>query len=71
MAKNILFLDDDKNRHRRITSFFIGNVYDKVFTVSEAIAKLKTKDYDIVFLDHDLNDKQMVDSFGDEGVTWT
>ncbi len=61
--KRILFLDDDLDRHRKVKSHM---PYDAVYTAVGAIEKLSTKQYDIVFLDHDLGGRQMVDSNEEE-----
>jgi CheY-like chemotaxis protein len=51
-----LILEDDKERHKQFKQRMleIGCVYDLVETASSAIDLLKTKKYDIIFLDHDL-----------------
>lgn len=64
----ILFLDDDKHRHQVIRPHLL---HDAAYTTQEAIEKLKTKEYDLVFLDHDLNGNQMVDSFSEEETGYT
>ncbi len=52
----VLFLDDDKNRHAVFRSNAIGCSVDKAFTAQEAINLLDDNDdYDVIFLDHDLN----------------
>ena len=58
----ILFLDDDKERHkafsktmdRRLDQKGWGHEITYVWTANEAISKLKTEVFDEVFLDHDL-----------------
>lgn len=61
--KKILFLDDNKARHRAIKPHLL---HDEAYNVTEAVEKLKIKQYDIVFIDHDLGGNEMVDSFGEE-----
>ncbi len=58
---NVIFLDDDENRHRLMKSNmpFVKQVY----TADEAIAALKGDGYiDFLFLDHDLGGEIYVDS---------
>jgi CheY-like chemotaxis protein len=52
----VLILEDDKERHRQFKQRMleIGASYDLVENADEAINLLKTKKYDIIFLDHDL-----------------
>ena len=64
----ILFLDDNKHRHRAVTGHM---TFDAVFTASECIYKLEKNKYDFVFLDHDLNDQEMVNSFTEEETGYT
>lgn len=64
----ILFLDDNKARHRTMKPHLL---HDEAFTAGEAIKLLQEKEYEIVFLDHDLDDKQMVSSFGEEETGYT
>lgn len=51
----VLFLDDDKQRHKDFRSRTIGLVVDQAYTAQEAIDYLKKNQYDAIFLDHDLN----------------
>jgi len=52
----VLFLDDDQNRHNVFRPNAIGCHVDNAFTAQEAIDLLDNNDdYDVVFLDHDLN----------------
>jgi CheY-like chemotaxis protein len=55
--KRILFLDDNKERHRAVKPHFL---HDEAYTTSDAIALLQKHNYDIVFLDHDLEGKEML-----------
>lgn len=68
MAKRVLFLDDNKFRHNTVQSELL---HDAAFTATEAIELMKKKDYDLVFLDHDLGDEIMVDSFGSVETGYT
>lgn len=66
--KRILFLDDNKHRHRTIKPYLL---HDEAFTAGEAIKLLQDKQYDIVFLDHDLGESEMVFSFSEEETGYT
>jgi CheY-like chemotaxis protein len=51
----ILFLDDDKERHRKVRQRFIGTVAVYVFNYNEAVAALTSNEpFDVAYLDHDL-----------------
>lgn len=53
----ILVLDDDDNRHAYFRRQFIGHDVTHVHTYSECMAALlSTPNFEVVFLDHDLND---------------
>ncbi len=58
MNRRILFLDDDPDRHRLIAKALPNARH--VHTANEAIRALQNKIWDVVFLDHDL------DQFGAE-----
>lgn len=62
----ILFLDDDEFRHKAITRTCIGHELVRVYTVPEFVSALGDGPYDVIFLDHDLGGKQMVESDGEE-----
>jgi len=53
----ILFLDDNKERHRIFKQKSIGYTVDTVWTAQEAIEKLLDEEieYDLIMLDHDLD----------------
>jgi len=53
----ILFLDDDKLRHEYIESIFkdIDQELTHVWNFDECVSALHNNEYDIVYLDHDLN----------------
>jgi CheY-like chemotaxis protein len=51
----ILFLDDDKERHRKVRQRFIGTIALYVFNYNEAVAALAGDEpFDVAHLDHDL-----------------
>lgn len=58
----ILVLDDDVKRHKRFRQQWIGHELTIVVTAKEAIENLSRKTWDIVFLDHDLNNEAFVPS---------
>lgn len=58
----ILVLDDDLNRLKQFGKNLIGHLVDMVTTAPETINLLKEKNYDILFLDHDLGGKAFVPS---------
>ena len=51
-----LFLDDDKERHRRFTMNRIGQDITQVWNCDEACAALAATRYAVAYLDHDLSD---------------
>lgn len=59
MAPRILFLDDNKYRHKTVKSHLL---HDEAYTVEDAVRLLQEKKYDAVFLDHDLGGEEMVSS---------
>lgn len=66
--KKILFLDDNKQRHKAVKPHFL---HDEAYTAQEAIVLLQKHKYEIVFLDHDLGGKEMVASEGTEETGYT
>jgi len=76
MATKILFLDDSEERHDAAKKWH--DVYWEdvtwCWTAKEAIDALKNKEFDIVFLDHDLGGEHFVNSeredCGMEVVRW-
>lgn len=52
----ILFLDDDKERHRRFKMNRIGMNITQAWTCAEACALLSATVFDVAHLDHDLSD---------------
>lgn len=53
----ILFLDDDKARHRKFREWSIGCEVVFVFTYEEAIKALEEHVFDEAHLDHDLSEE--------------
>jgi len=53
----ILFLDDNPERHKKFRTLSIGCSVDFVWNAAEAIEKLSDKEneYDLIMLDHDLD----------------
>ena len=66
----ILFLDDDANRHKKFQSL-LGIKYYPAYTAEEAISFLKSSQFDLVSLDHDLGNEVYVDSFGETPTGYT
>jgi len=58
----ILVLEDDPSRVKKIKQELVGFVVDFSDNVSDAINLIETYQYDLMFLDHDLGGKQMVNS---------
>lgn len=52
----ILFLDDCKHRHSAFVQNTIGVLSDRVFNAEDALGLLQTVKYDLIFLDHDLDE---------------
>jgi CheY-like chemotaxis protein len=61
-VKRVLFLDDDRERHRRFREAASGRGWwvEHVETAPDAIDKLRTYQYDAIFLDHDLSDEDVM-----------
>jgi len=53
----ILFMDDSVRRHEIMKSNSIGLDVDYVYDADSAIEKLNSNNYDLVMLDHDLDEK--------------
>ena len=58
----ILVLEDDPQRHKVFKRNLIGSEYKIVETAEDCIACLKESSWSVLFLDHDLGGKQMVES---------
>jgi len=64
----ILFVDDNPHRHKKAKQCAIGNTFAQAYTAQEAIYALTKNQYDLVFLDHDLDENlenQLVDGVED------
>lgn len=57
----ILFLDDDLDRHSKFTEASNGSEVTFVHGVAQAIEALSTDQFDIAFLDHDLDGRVFVE----------
>lgn len=59
IKKKILFLDDTEDRHQAFLKLVDGYEVEvwQVYNVAQAINRLQDYKFDIVFLDHDLEDK--------------
>lgn len=53
---NILFLDDMKSRRDIFQQNSVGHSVDFAVNAQEAISFLKNKKYDVIYLDHDLEE---------------
>lgn len=53
----VLFLDDDRERHRAFKANAIGHDLVQAWSYEEALAALAGERFDQVFLDHDLSDQ--------------
>lgn len=56
-SMRILFLDDMKSRRDVFQQKAIGCVVDFAITAQEAIDLLKKNEYDVIYLDHDLEEE--------------
>ncbi len=69
MMRRILFLDDAPERHQQIAAMIPNATH--VETAADAIDQLRTNRFDIVFLDHDLDQYGAVDpGSGEDVATW-
>jgi CheY-like chemotaxis protein len=64
---DILILDDDLCRHEFFNMALIGHIVKSTTTAAETIEELKSNNFDVVFLDHDLGGQQMVESGDNTG----
>lgn len=53
----ILFLDDNKYRHQIFQQNIGVNIVDHVYTADDALLSLRNNVYDVIFLDHDLDER--------------
>ena len=56
-----MVLEDNENRIKRFKQELIGHELDVYVDADPAVQALKTKNYDVVFLDHDLDNETYVD----------
>lgn len=52
----ILIIDDEEQRHYGFAQHYIGNQICEAYNVDKAIRFLEAKDFDLIHLDHDLQD---------------
>lgn len=57
---NILILEDSSERNNWFGKKLIGNAVDFAYTASQANKFLQEKEYDVIFLDHDLAEEHYV-----------
>ena len=67
----ILILEDNQERIKQFMQKFISCVVMCVEDADECIALLKSREWDMLFLDHDLGGKVHVDSFSNEKTGYT
>ena len=66
----ILILEDRKERQKAFRQCLIGAVVEIYETIGPVISKLKTENWDYLFLDHDLGGKAFIQSGGLEETGW-
>lgn len=66
----ILILEDDKGRIEKFREIFKNHDLTVTSVVSSCIQALEMNDYNCLYLDHDLDGKVFVDSFGDIPTGW-
>lgn len=59
----IFILEDNEQRMVKFRKELIGHIIDHAATIEEGTSLVVTNKYDMMFLDHDLGGKEMVDSF--------
>lgn len=59
----IFFLDDDYGRYKVFCQNCIGHSLDYAQTADQALKMLAENEYDIIFLDHDLNEEHYVGDY--------
>lgn len=69
MAMNIFILDDSRVRHERFQQHLKGANVVQAWTASEAYPLLRHQKFDVVFLDHDLDESGVRCGSGTEIVT--
>lgn len=58
----VFILEDNSNRVVKFRRELIGNRVDHAETLSAGREMIRENEYDLIFLDHDLGGKEMVDS---------
>lgn len=53
----ILFLDDSLTRHKMFRQNSIGHTVHQVYDAQDCLDKMRENEYDMVFLDHDLDEE--------------
>lgn len=53
----VLVLDDMNTRHKWFITALIGHVYHPVYSSASAIQELQLFEFDMIFLDHDLEEQ--------------
>ena len=66
MNKEILFLDDSKDRHDNFKRRTIGHDVTHVWSAAEAIKELTEHNFAQVFLDHDLSEEDILIMVGEK-----
>ena len=70
---NILILDDSRTRHYFFARYLMGNegvVLHASYTATDAIRSLAQQPWDVIFLDHDLEESGEHCGNGSEVVEW-
>lgn len=70
ISYKILILEDDQERIQKFREIFKYHDLTVTSIVSSCIQALENNDYDYLYLDHDLDGKVFVDSFGDIPTGW-
>jgi|SRR5882672_861474 len=68
-STRILIVEDDQQRRLWFEARFAGYQCDVTDQVSIAISWLKERDYDLIFLDHDLTEEHYYEALADDGLT--
>jgi CheY-like chemotaxis protein len=65
----ILLVEDDDRRRSWFSNRFVGHELDTTDDVSVALEWLLSRDYDLIFLDHDLALEHYEQEMADDGLT--
>ena len=65
----ILIVEDDEHRQAWFGNRFVGHELDTTDDVSVAVEWLSSRDYDLIFLDHDLALEHYEQEMADDGLT--